>query len=80
MASTACLTQAHYFEHPSLHPERLYEQLLALAGSLMTFSKSRTLADLPPYRHDAPDVRRLLRPVHAQERQRPAGRRRVRAG
>jgi len=32
----------------------LYEQLLSLAGSLMTFSKSRTLADLPPYRHDDP--------------------------
>jgi len=53
-ASTACATLAHYFHHPSLHPERLYEQLLSLAGSLMTFSKSRTLADLPPYRHDDP--------------------------
>jgi type VI secretion system protein ImpJ len=53
-ASTACATLAHFYHHPSLHPERLYEQLLALAGSLMTFSKSWTLADLPPYRHDDP--------------------------
>jgi type VI secretion system protein ImpJ len=53
-ASTACATLAHYFHHPSLHPERLYEQLLSLAGSLMTFSKSWTLADLPPYQHADP--------------------------
>ncbi|WP_296943959.1 type VI secretion system baseplate subunit TssK [uncultured Massilia sp.] len=53
-ASTACATLSHYFHHPALHPERLYEQLLALAGSLMTFSKSWTLADLPPYQHADP--------------------------
>ena len=53
-ASTACATLSHYFHHPALHPERLYEQLLSLAGSLMTFSKSWTLADLPPYQHADP--------------------------
>ncbi|QJE02020.1 type VI secretion system baseplate subunit TssK [Massilia forsythiae] len=53
-ASTASATLSHYFHHPALHPERLYEQLLALAGSLMTFSKSWTLADLPPYKHAEP--------------------------
>jgi type VI secretion system protein ImpJ len=53
-ASTACATLSHYFNHPALHPERLYEQLLSLAGSLMTFSKSWTLADLPPYQHGDP--------------------------
>jgi len=53
-ASTAGATLSHYFHHPALHPERLYEQLLALAGSLMTFSKSWTLADLPAYNHGDP--------------------------
>jgi type VI secretion system protein ImpJ len=53
-ASTASAALAHYFHHPALHPERLYEQLLSLAGSLMTFSKSWTLADLPVYQHADP--------------------------
>jgi type VI secretion system protein ImpJ len=53
-ASTAFASLSHYFHHPSLHPERLYEQLLSLAGSLMTFSKSWTLADLPAYHHADP--------------------------
>jgi type VI secretion system protein ImpJ len=50
-ASSACAALTHYLHHPSLHPERLYEQLLATAGALMTFSKNWTLADLPPYQH-----------------------------
>ncbi|TFW18577.1 type VI secretion system baseplate subunit TssK [Duganella callida] len=53
-ASTAFASLTHYFQHPALHPERLYEQLLGLAGSLMTFSKSWTLTDLPPYQHNDP--------------------------
>ena len=53
-ASTACAALTHYLHHPDLHPERLYEQLLATAGALMTFSKSWTLADLPPYQHQDP--------------------------
>jgi type VI secretion system protein ImpJ len=53
-ASSAYASLAHYFHHPALHPERLYEQLLGLAGGLMTFSKSWTLADLPPYQHNDP--------------------------
>ncbi|MFC0252267.1 type VI secretion system baseplate subunit TssK [Massilia consociata] len=53
-ASSAYATLTHHFNHPALHPERLYEQLLDVAGGLMTFSKSWTLADLPPYQHDAP--------------------------
>jgi type VI secretion system protein ImpJ len=53
-ASAACATLTHYFHHPALHPERLYEQLLGVAGGLMTFSKSWTLADLPPYQHADP--------------------------
>jgi type VI secretion system protein ImpJ len=53
-ASTAYAALSHYFHNPALHPERLYEQLLALAGSLMTFSKSWSLADLPAYQHADP--------------------------
>ncbi|AQR68811.1 type VI secretion system-associated protein [Janthinobacterium sp. LM6] len=53
-ASAAYASLSHYFHHPALHPERLYEQLLALAGGLMTFSRSHALADLPPYRHADP--------------------------
>ena len=53
-ASTAYASLSHYYQHPSLHPERLYEQLLALAGGLMTFSKSWTLGDLPAYSHADP--------------------------
>lgn len=53
-ASSAFASLNHYFQHPSLHPERLYEALLSLAGALMTFSKGWTLADLPPYQHNDP--------------------------
>ncbi|MDN4037677.1 type VI secretion system baseplate subunit TssK [Massilia sp. YIM B02443] len=50
-ASSAHASLSHYFHHPTLHPERLYEALLSLAGALMTFSKSVSLGDLPPYEH-----------------------------
>ena len=53
-ASCAFATLTHYFHHPSYHPERLYEQLLGLAGSLMTFSKNYVLSDLPAYQHGEP--------------------------
>lgn len=53
-ASSAFAALAHIHHHPSLHPERLYQELLRLAGGLMTFSKSHTLADLPPYDHAKP--------------------------
>ncbi len=53
-ASTGCAALMHYQHNPALHPERLYERLLELAGALMTFSKAYTLAALPPYRHEAP--------------------------
>ena len=53
-ASSAYATLTHHFHHPSLHPERLFEQLLDVAGGLMTFSKSWTLADLPAYQHADP--------------------------
>ncbi len=53
-ASSAYASLTHYFHNPAMHPERLYEQLLGLAGALMTFSKNWTLSDLPPYVHNEP--------------------------
>ncbi len=53
-ASAAFAALSHLHHHPALHPERLYERMLELAGALMTFSKSFTLSDLPAYRHEEP--------------------------
>ncbi len=53
-ASSAFASLTHYFHHPVLHPERLYEQLLGLAGALMTYSKNYSLVDLPIYKHQDP--------------------------
>ncbi len=53
-ASTAYASLTHFFHNPALHPERLYEALLGVAGALMTFSKSWSLTDLPPYQHSDP--------------------------
>ena len=52
--SSAFAALSHLHHQPLLHPERLFERMLELAGGLMTFSKSHGLADLPVYRHDAP--------------------------
>ena len=41
----------HFVRHPQTHPERLYEALAGLAGSLLTFSLDHTIADIPAYRH-----------------------------
>ncbi|MEM5338514.1 type VI secretion system baseplate subunit TssK [Paraburkholderia azotifigens] len=53
-ASAAFAALAHLYQHSALHPERLFQELLRLAGQLMTFSKGYALADLPAYRHDDP--------------------------
>jgi type VI secretion system protein ImpJ len=53
-ASAACAALSHHLHHPALHPERLYEQLLGVAGALLTFSKKWTLSDLPAYDHGNP--------------------------
>ncbi len=50
-ASAAFAGLSHLARHPALHPERLFERLLELAGALMTFSSTFTLADLPSYEH-----------------------------
>lgn len=53
-ASAAFAGLSHLARHPALHPERLFEKLLELAGALMTFSKTHTLTDLPVYDHVHP--------------------------
>jgi type VI secretion system protein ImpJ len=44
----------HYLAQGDLHPERLFHDLLALAGGLMTFSRTVRLEDLPAYAHQDP--------------------------
>ena len=65
-ASAAVATLSHHLHHTRLHPERLYEQLLGVAGALMTFSKKWMLADLPPYDHanPAPAFERVHQIIH----------------
>ena len=53
-ASSACAALTHLHRNPDLHPERLFQELLRLAGGLLTFSKQHTLNDLPAYEHAAP--------------------------
>jgi type VI secretion system protein ImpJ len=50
--STSAAALMHYVRNPELHPERLFESLLALAGAMMTYSKQYSLVHLPSYRHD----------------------------
>lgn len=50
--STSSAALMHYVRNPALHPERLFEALLALAGAMMTYSKQYSLANLPSYQHD----------------------------
>jgi type VI secretion system protein ImpJ len=52
--SSACATMTHFLHNPELSPERLFQELLRLAGGLMTFSKGCTLNDLPSYEHGQP--------------------------
>ncbi|QJE02859.1 type VI secretion system baseplate subunit TssK [Massilia forsythiae] len=53
-ASAGYAALAHYLAHRELHPERLFQELLVLAGGLMTFSRSVKLEDLPAYAHQDP--------------------------
>jgi type VI secretion system protein ImpJ len=52
--SSSHATLSHLLQNTGLHPERLHQELLRMAGGLMTFAKSYTLDDLPAYVHDAP--------------------------
>jgi len=53
-ASSAYAALSHLHQNPALHPERLFQELLRLAGGLMTFSKSFSVGDLPSYDHGRP--------------------------
>ena len=44
---------SHLFESETSHPEELYSAMVALAGSLTTFSPTLRPRDLPPYVHDS---------------------------
>ncbi|MGY0557411.1 type VI secretion system baseplate subunit TssK [Lysobacter sp. A421] len=55
-ANSAFAALSHLFRHPGLHPERLHQELLRLAGGLLTFSRSFTLVDLPGYQHAQPEA------------------------
>ncbi|MQA19305.1 type VI secretion system baseplate subunit TssK [Rugamonas rivuli] len=50
--STSAAALMHYVRNPALHPERLFEALLTLAGAMMTYSKQYSLMHLPSYQHD----------------------------
>ena len=52
--STAYAELSHYLRHAGLHPERLFGQLLGLAGALMSYSRTYQLEDLPCYKHQDP--------------------------
>lgn len=52
--NAACASLQHLYQHSALHPERLFQALLALAGQLLTFSKEYRLSDLPAYDHADP--------------------------
>jgi type VI secretion system protein ImpJ len=52
--SSAYAALSHFARCKALHPERLFEAMLALAGGLMTFSKKYAMADLPHYVHAEP--------------------------
>ena len=55
-ANASFATLSHLFRHPGLPPEQLFQELSRLAGSLMTFSKAYSLADLPAYSHGEPQA------------------------
>lgn len=52
--NTAYAGLSHFHRHPLLHPERLFERMLELAGSLMSFSNLHSVANLPEYQHSEP--------------------------
>lgn len=52
--SSACAALTHLYRNADLHPERVFQEMLRLAGGLMTFSKGHTLDDLPAYEHTTP--------------------------
>ena len=49
--NTAYSSLNHIFQHPQIHPERLFCELLRLTGSLLTFSSAHDVDQLPQYQH-----------------------------
>ena len=49
--NTAHATLNHLLYYPQIHPERLFSELLRLTGSLLTFSTSYEVDQLPRYQH-----------------------------
>jgi type VI secretion system protein ImpJ len=52
--SAACTSLTHYANCKAMHPERLFLELLNLAGGLMAFSKKYSTNDIPAYEHGEP--------------------------
>jgi type VI secretion system protein ImpJ len=52
--STGYASLTHFLNQRDLHPERLFHELLVLAGGLVTFSRLVKLEDLPTYVHQDP--------------------------
>ena len=53
IVSTANALLTHCARSPGMHPEVMFQQMLAAAGGLMTFSDRYKTVDLPAYRHEA---------------------------
>lgn len=53
-ASSACAALTHLLRNSESSPERLFHELLRLAGGLLTFSRHHTLNALPSYDHTRP--------------------------
>ena len=52
--SAGCGALHHHARCRGFHPERLFQDLLALAGGLMAFSRKLRIKDLPEYDHEQP--------------------------
>jgi type VI secretion system protein ImpJ len=49
-----CATLHHHARHRGFHPERLFQDMLGLAGGLMAFSRKIRMSELPGYDHEQP--------------------------
>lgn len=52
--SAGCASLHHHAQGHRFHPERLFHDLLGLAGGLMAFSRKVRIKDLPAYDHEQP--------------------------
>ena len=53
--SAGCASLHHHTRCRGFHPERLFQDLLGLAGGLMAFSRKVRIRDLPGYDHEQPE-------------------------